>query len=357
MSRNGAPGVLAWIVLRATSLVPEPLCCRLEEEWLADLFALDGLTQRIHFALGCWWAALQMRGERITAIVSKAAQRNIIDELPAVKPHFGLRISLFRKRGRTREDAFTWLERLRRGLRADEGTRLQTWLKRRSHRECIARVAAQRDSLEDLAFLGEVCEVNPAWVETRHGRNRAINAVAALIAMGIASLPYTGEILSEHLPPRSLIESFGTVYASGGHRLRRVGLPDGGQMVLNSRTRTAVWYNDQFRAALVLRGEATFKVPYDPSRDFLLDAGDRHFASKGGTFNVRLSGGAIELTVLNGEVSVSAPPVTEQRVGNVELAPPTLLKAGETIGIQAGKQSARSLSRLEAQTRIAWQRG
>jgi ferric-dicitrate binding protein FerR (iron transport regulator) len=128
-------------------------------------------------------------------------------------------------------------------------------------------------------------------------------------------------------------------------------------MVLNSRTRTAVWYNDQFRAALVLRGEATFKVPYDPSRDFLLDAGDRHFASKGGTFNVRLSGGAIELTVLNGEVSVSAPPVTEQRAGNVELAPPTLLKAGETIGIQAGKQSARSLSRLEAQTRIAWQRG
>jgi ferric-dicitrate binding protein FerR (iron transport regulator) len=351
------PGPIAWIVLRAASLVPAPICCRLEEEWLADLLALDGLLQRIRFAFGCVWAALQMRGERITVIPSKTAHRNIFQEPPAVKPRIELRIPFFKRCARRRGEASAWLGRLHRGLRADEGVQLQAWLKRRSHRKCIARVAAENDGPEDLTVLAEICELKSEWLETRHGRSPIINAVAALIAIGIASFPYTGEILSEVLPQRSLIESFGTVYASGGHRLRRVGLPDGGQMVLNSGTRTAVWYNDKFRAALVLRGEATFKVPYDPSRAFLLDAADRHFASTGGTFNVRLTGGAIELTVLNGEVSVSAPPVTEQRRGNAGLAPPTLLKAGQTIGIQAGKQSAHTLSPLEAQTRIAWQRG
>jgi hypothetical protein len=34
-----------------------------------------------------------------------------------------------------------------------------------------------------------------------------------------------------------------------------------------------------------------------------------------------------------------------------------VLKANDVIGIEPGKQSVRSLSQLEAQARIAWQRG
>jgi putative ABC transport system permease protein len=78
-------GPIAWVVLGAARLVPTPVCYRLEEEWLADLLALDGLVQKIRFALGCVWAALQMRRESITGTLSQAAQRNFIEELPAVK--------------------------------------------------------------------------------------------------------------------------------------------------------------------------------------------------------------------------------------------------------------------------------
>ncbi|HEV2702291.1 MAG TPA: FecR domain-containing protein [Steroidobacteraceae bacterium] len=353
MSRNGPPGMLAWIVLRATSLVPEPMCYRLEEEWLADLFALDGLVRRVYFALGCWWAALQMRGERITGIRTKVESRSFIDELPAARPGFELKLPLFKKRHRVREDAFTWLERLRRGLKDDETTRFRTWLKRRSHRECIARVAAQRDNFEDLAFLNEVCEINPAWIESRPVRNRAINAVAALISFGIVSIPYVHLVL----PQGSFIEGFGTAYTSGGHELRRIGLPDGTHMVLNRGTHTAVWYTETMRAAAVLRGEATFTVAHETFRAFLVDAGDRHFASMGGTFNIRVSGGVIELTVLKGEVSVTAPPVQEQSKGHAEPIPATVLKADQTIAISPGNQSARTLSPLQTQARIAWQQG
>jgi ferric-dicitrate binding protein FerR (iron transport regulator) len=347
------PGPIAWIVLRAASLVPAPICCRLEEEWLADLLALDGLLQRIRFAFGCVWAALQMREERITVILSRTAHRNIFQEPPAVKPRIELRIPFFKQRARRRGEASAWLARLHRGLRADEGVQLEAWLKRRSHRKCIARVAAENDGPEDLTVLAEICELKSEWLETRHGRSPIINAAAALISIGIVSWPFFGDLV---LPPPSLIESFGTAYASGRHMVRHVGMPDGTQVALNHETRIAVWYNDNFREALLLRGEATFKVPHDAFRAFLLDAGDRHFSSTGGTFNVRLTDGAIVLAVLNGEVTLSAPPVTEPHRRDATLGP-TVLKANEVIGIEPGKQSVRTLSQLEAQARTAWQRG
>jgi ferric-dicitrate binding protein FerR (iron transport regulator) len=345
------PGPIAWIVLRAASLVPAPISCRLEEEWLADLLALDGLLQRIRFALGCVWAALQMREERITVILSKTAHRNIFQDPPAVKPRVELRIPFFKQCVRRRGEASAWLARLHRGLRADEGVQLQAWLKRRSHRKCIARMAAENDGPEDLTVLAEICELRSEWLETRHGRSPIINVAAVLISIGIVSVPTPFWDLV--LPQRSLIESFGTAYASGRHTVRHVGMPDGTQVALNHETRIVLWYTDISRAALVLQGEATFKVPHDVFRAFLLDAGDRHFSSTGGTFNVRLTDGAIVLTVLNGEVTLSAPPVTEPHRRDATLGP-TVLKANEVIGIEPGKQSVRTLSQLEAQTRTAW---
>ena len=354
MTPKWGPGPIAWIVLRAASLVPAPICYRLAEEWLADLWALDGHLQRIHFAFGCVWAALQMRGERITASQSKTAHRNLLEEPPAVKPRIELRIPFSKQCARRRGEASEWLARLHRGLRADEGVQLQAWLKRRSHRKCIARVAAENDGPEDLTVLAEICELKSEWLETRHGRSPIINAAAVLISIGIVSWPFFGDLV---LPPPSLIESFGTAYASGRHTVRHVGMPDGMQVALNHETRIAVWYNDISRSALVLQGEATFKVPHDAFRAFLLDAGDRHFESKGGTFNVRLTDRGIELTVLNGEVTLlSVPPVTEPHRRDATLGP-TVLKADEMIGIEPRKQSVRTLSHLEAQARIAWQRG
>ena len=275
-----------------------------------------------------------MRGERVTVILPKTAHRNIFQEPPAVKSRIELRIPFFKQSARRRGEA-------------------SAWLKRRFHREFIARVAAENDGPEDLGVLAEICELKSQWLETRHGRSPIINAAAALISIGIATWPFLGDLV---LTPPSLFESFGTAYASGRHTVRHVGMPDGTQVELNHATRIALWYTCMSRAALVLQGEATFKVPQDGSRAFLLDAGDRHFSSTGATFNVRLTDGAIVLTVLNGEVTLSAPPVTEAHRRDARLGP-TVLKANEVIGIEPGKQSVRSLPQLEAQARTAWQRG
>jgi ferric-dicitrate binding protein FerR (iron transport regulator) len=357
MTPQWGPGPIAWIVLRAASLVPAPVCYRLEEEWLADLWALDGLLQRIRFGLGCVWAALQMRGNRITAIQSKPAHRNFFEELP-LKPRGRLRIPFFKLRDRRREQASTWLARLHRGLRADEGAQLQAWLKRRSHRKCIARVAAEKDGPEDLTILAEICELKREWLETRHGRSPIINAAAVLIGIGITSLP----VLDVIFPQKSFIESLGTAYTSDRHTLRHVVLPDGTQIVLNHQTRITVWcydvwYNNKFRGAALVRGEASFTVRHTAFRPFVLDAGGRHFGTSGATFNMRLTGRAIELTVLDGVVVVPPPLVIESRKAYGEFVPPTLVKAGQTIDIESDGQSAQSSAQREVQARIAWQRG
>jgi transmembrane sensor len=352
MTPTWRPGPIAWIVLRATSLVPAPICYRLEEEWLADLLALDGLLQKIRFAVGCLWAALQMRGERVTVILSKTEYRNIFEERPAVKPRATLQLPFFKQRRRRREQASSWLARLHRGLKADEGAQLQAWLKRRSHRKCIARVAAEKDAPEDLAVLAEICALESEWLEMRRGRSPLVSAAAVLLAVGIASLPFLPEVL----PHKSFIEQLGTAYTSDRQTLRHVGLPDGTQVVLNHETRISVWYYDTFRAAMLVRGEASFTVPHEDFRTFVFDVGGRHFTTTGATFNVRLNGRAIELTVLDGEVALSAPFVAEHRTAHVAVVRPTLVKAGQMVNIEPYGQSARSISQVEAQARISWQR-
>jgi ferric-dicitrate binding protein FerR (iron transport regulator) len=367
MSPSWVDGPISWIAQRAARLAPEAICHRLEEEWLADLAALDGPMLQLRFALGCCLAALAMRADRVGATLSKNV-RNTVDDLPAARPWDGVEIPFARRRARIRKEAFTWLERMRRGLRDEQGSELRAWLRRRSHRVYIAREAAQRDRPEDLIVLSEIFQINTAWVEPRKGRSPTVNAAAALMAICIAAVPlfYThysmpGLILGPALEG-SFMEARGTVYNSGQRALRRVGLRDGTQIVMNRGTRIAVLDSDQSSSVPLVRGEATFTVPRQAHRSFYLTVGVRHFGTMAATFNVRLaSKDTIELTVLDGAVGVQALSSTActdaARGCDVEPPVPTLLRARQMIDTEPGSDSARTLSLFEALAQIAWQRG
>jgi transmembrane sensor len=281
-----------------------------------------------------------------------------------------MKLPFITRRRRIREDALAWLARLRRGLRADEGSELLEWLKRRSHRACMVRAAAERDSPEALAILSEIFPIRPEWVEPPQRRNPAVGAVAALIAFCIAALPLVAT--HQYLPglmfgtarEGSLMEAWGTVYASAPGTLRRVGLADGTRVVMNRGTRMAVVYSEHMRAVQLTRGEATFTVAHEPHRPFHLTVAGRAFETSAATFNARLNGmDAMELTVLEGTVTVfpSHARTTVQpaalREGAVRILVPTVLEAHQTLYIEPGEDSARTLSEHDAQTRIAWQRG
>jgi biopolymer transport protein ExbD len=60
---GGEPGIASRLIRLAARNAPADLVTRLEEEWLADLAALDGTVDRWRHALGCCQAALLIRHE------------------------------------------------------------------------------------------------------------------------------------------------------------------------------------------------------------------------------------------------------------------------------------------------------
>lgn len=84
----------------------------------------------------------------------------------------------------------------------------------------------------------------------------------------------------------------------GGHRI--VPLSDGSRVELN--TSTAVRTGG--REVWLDRGEAYFEVTRDPSRPFVVHAGNRNITVLGTKFSVRRDGGKVIVTVLEGRVRV-----------------------------------------------------
>jgi transmembrane sensor len=361
MNPNWAYGLMAWIVQQAAKLAPEAVRHRLEEEWSADLSVLDGPILQVRFAFGCCLAAIAMRGDTFDRTAFKTGRSTIAD-LPVSAPRPGWKLPFARQRDRSREDASAWLERLRRGLREEEGPQLREWLKPRSHRASIVRAAANRVNPEDLATLSEFIQIDPAWIAQRQGRGLTINATAVLMAICIAALPLCyahysvpGLILGPAIEG-SFMEAIGTVYSGGRHTLRRVVLSDGTRVVLNHGARIAVTYANDICSVLLVRGEATFSVPHQGRRRFAVTVGDQHIDTMAATFNVRpADGNAAQLTVLDGVVSLYGPGTLREANGRSPV--PTVLKARQSIETGRGTQSERTLSPLETQAQIAWQRG
>jgi transmembrane sensor len=213
---------------------------------------------------------------------------------------------------------------------------------------------------EDLGTLSGFFQIDHAWIAQSQGRGLTINTTAVLVAIGIAAVPLCyahysmpGLILGPAIEG-SFMEAVGTVYASGRHSLRRVVLKDGTRVVLNYGTRIAVTYASDVSCVMLVRGEATFTVPRQGRRRFIATVANREFDTAAATFNVRQTGGdATQLTVLEGVVSATA------RLDASAARPPapTLLKARQSIDARDATQSATTLSPLETQARIAWQRG
>ena len=140
-----------------------------------------------------------------------------------------------------------------------------------------------------------------------------------------------------------------TVYstAKGEHRL--VVLPDGSQIEMNGGSSLSVLMDGRQREVTLAEGsEAAFTVVHDPSRPFVIHAGDRTVRDLGTEFNVLRASGGLKVTV---------------RKGLVEVAP-SAGAVGETIALSPGRQlqhtegSAASLvSAVDPEDAFGWRSG
>ena len=128
---------------------------------------------------------------------------------------------------------------------------------------------------------------------------------------------------------------------------RTATLADGSTVEMNTDSAIDVALGDERRVALG-RGEAVFKVAHDPSRPFLVSAGDRIVHDIGTVFDVLYVPGRTVVTVAEGRVGVSPLDVLPEPA-------PLQVSAGEQL--VAATSGADLVKKVDPAMAMAWRQG
>jgi transmembrane sensor len=121
-------------------------------------------------------------------------------------------------------------------------------------------------------------------------RRRGLLAVAASALIAVAMTPVFWKNTD-----------FETIQTRPGET-REIALADGSRIMLNGDTRIAL-DRDGDRFARLEAGEALFTIRHDAARPFIVETGDVTLKDIGTVFNVRQSGGALDVAVSEGAVA------------------------------------------------------
>ena len=268
------------------------------------------------------------------------------------------------------EEAAEWIVELQ---SADEKTRrvFADWLRASPQhvREFLAMASLwdalaelpEKQSLEQLVeealaesnvvSLDAASRARPAATKNKPASARRWMALAASIAMAaLVAVTLSSRLPFIHDPD---------LYVTEIGEQRRVSLPDGSFVDLNTQSRLRVSYSDEFRDLRLLEGEAMFDVAKDPARPFRVFTEKAIIQAIGTQFNVYDVGDEITVTVVEGVVSITQtlddPDTTpEGGAAAAELFEPVEVSVGyqARLGQNVGKVK---LVAMEVEKAIAWQ--
>jgi transmembrane sensor len=186
----------------------------------------------------------------------------------------------------------------------------------------------------------EIEEARPAPARRSARRPLAWLAAAAVVILSVALLYAYADLFTRDLYATSI----------GGHEI--VPLPDGSRIELNTDTRVRTSFSAQTRSVWLERGEAYFDVARDPSRPFVVYAGNRRVTVLGTKFSLRLDPDAnrVQLAVAEGRVQLE-----ELRVS--EPAPPMIAIGGEKVIAEGTSLRVESRSGKILATDLSWRQG
>jgi transmembrane sensor len=140
-------------------------------------------------------------------------------------------------------------------------------------------------------------------------------------------------------------------YVSKVGEIRRVFLPDGSRMVLNTSTKATVRFDKMHRVIELAGGEGLFEVAKDSSRPFVVRAGSVEVRAIGTVFAVRSADQRVDVTVTEGIIELvdngASRNATVRRVVANEHA--TVMETSE-VHVQ-------SIPHAEAERTLAWRDG
>lgn len=270
-------------------------------------------------------------------------------------------------RGTTvREQAALWVLRETEGrLGEQERARLRHWLELDArHRqaydavrfacEATARHAAHPEVLAlrnaALACGLEERPRQPAWA-------RAAAVVAGVVLLGATAATVTAvrapavsrvgavaAVFAPTLPPEAALHR--TVV--GGRS--SIVLPDGSVATLNTDSVLKVAYTGAERGVRLLDGQAIFEVAKNRRRPFRVYAGDRLITAVGTVFDVRVDGGEVKVSLVEGKVQVST---VSPRAG--DRPAPIAMNPGQVLA--AAPQAPPVLQAADIARAVSWREG
>jgi transmembrane sensor len=174
--------------------------------------------------------------------------------------------------------------------------------------------------------------------------------------MAVALLIGVGSIL--HFALASPSDEFIT----GVGESRDIALSDGSMLELNTRTSMLVSIDEQQRRVELLDGEAVFHVAHD-SRPFVVATEYGDVVALGTSFIVEINDGSLEVSVIEGQVSVTtnadqAPLIDyDATAGHQFSASASTLEAGDWLEVSASHHRRQFLGTEEFRKRLSWRNG
>jgi transmembrane sensor len=202
--------------------------------------------------------------------------------------------------GEVERVAAEWVLRQSRGLSADEINALAQWLASDARHERIYReMETTSRMLDGLKFrVTHEARQPPKATSSSVLRRQWFRA-----AVGIAAVLILGVIVLQFTQRESFRYADAASTAIG--ESKRLELPDGSTILLNTNTAVEVSYARDERRVRLLSGQAYFQVARDRERPFVVQAGRVAVQAVGTAFDVRLRADALSVLVAEGKVSVS----------------------------------------------------
>lgn len=142
----------------------------------------------------------------------------------------------------------------------------------------------------------------------------------------------------------------GPTYETVVGERRVVALSDGSSLELNTDSKVRVRFEKDQRRLYLDRGQAMFAVAHDPTRPFIVTAGDTSVRAVGTKFEVYRTGAEVRVILAEGKVQVTEAPHPKA---------PVTLTAGERLDVP-GKAAASALPRprkVDVAAATGWTQG
>lgn len=260
-----------------------------------------------------------------------------------------------------------WISKIDRGLSEDEKQEFRDWIKLSdAHQDSLFDVA---NLFDELSVLNELSGLFPLRDKETTAPRRVFSekvrfGIAASLTLAvITSVTWLFNAQINH-ESANLVALQSRVAETQIGEQRPISLNDGSVIHLNTNSQVEISFSNLQRKITLVRGEAHFDVAHDPSRPFVVVAGDNTVTAVGTAFNVELLNQEhFELLVTEGKVLVKEGALKSNSPGEL-LAPShpmnaegMLVKSGEKVFFDGSNSPLKTLSLDQVQRDLAWQQG